>query len=646
MRRWEDIKLNKVSKKQHAVKKSKPVAKVKKNSRLFPSDPQERKVLKKQNAAVERARKKAERIRRAEKRDEEVLRRAALKGKSTINNEQVSLSEAKSKTVNGFIWRFAEKWGAQAIVFVVSIILAKKVEPSAHGTVALAGVFTTILGVFVDSGMANALIQKKNADDLDFSSMFYFNMAMCLFLYTVMFFAAPLIAKFYGIPELTAMVRVSSLTLVISGLKNVQNAYIVRHMLFKRFFFASLGGTIIAAVVGIVMALTGFGAWAIIAQMLVDGFLDTIILWFTVKWRPKWMFSFLRLKGLFSYGWKLLASSLIDTVYNKLRTLIIGKRYSEASLAFYNKGENFPSLFVSNINTAIDGVLFPTMSKAQDDRTVVRQMTRRSIKTSTYILMPIMMGLAVCAEPAVRILFSEKWLPCVFYLRIFCFSYAFWPIHTANLNAIKAVGRSDIFLKLEIIKKTINIAVIAVTMFISVEAMAWSLIFTSISGQIINSWPNKKLLGYSYLSQLKDMLPSILLSCFMGAIVWSVTLLPISNDWLILAIQVPLGVLIYVLGSKLFKLEMYTYLLDAGKEFLNKKRLKKAANLSMQANMILKEAARLQANATEPEQKKAAELQDMAAKMQKKAAELQKKAAKPEDNTVLSDAIAVTEVEA
>lgn len=569
--------MSKISKKQYAVKKSKPAARAKKNTRVLPTDPEGRKAIKKQRAATERARRKAERLRRMEKHDEEVLRRAALKSGNMIENKAESLADAKKKTVNGFMWRFAEKWGAQAIVFVVSIILARELEPAQFGTVALITVFTGILSVFIDSGMANALIQKKNADDLDFSSMFYFNVVMCLGLYAVMFFAAPLIAKFYGKPELVAMTRVSSLSLVIAGVKNVQNAYIVRHMLFKRFFFGSLGGTIVAAVISITMAFMGFGAWAIIAQTLIDAAMDTIILWFTVKWRPKKMFSFLRLKALFSYGWKLLVSGLIDTIYNKLRTLIIGKRYTSEDLAFYNKGNNFPSLFTTNINTAIDGVLFPTMSKAQDDKALVRQMTRRAIKTSTYILMPLMMGLAVCAEPIIRIIYTDKWLPCVFFLRIFCFSYAFYPIHTANLNAIKAVGRSDIFLKLEIIKKAINIAAIAVTMFISVEAMAWSLIFTSISGQIINSWPNKKLLGYSYLSQIKDMLPSILLSCFMGAAVWSITLLPITNDWLILAIQVPLGIAIYVGGSKLFKFEMFDYLLNAIKEFKNKRKAKAEA---------------------------------------------------------------------
>lgn len=562
--------MSELNRKKHAVKKSKPNAKKQKHKIILPTDPKEKNKLKRQRKAELRRK-------RMEKHDEEVLRRAALTSKTTIDNNEVSLADAKKKTVNGFMWRFFEKWGAQAIVFVVSIILARRLAPGAYGTVALATVFTSILAVFIDSGMGVALIQKKNADDLDFSSMFYFNVFMCLTLYVIVFFTAPLVAKFYGNSDLTALVRVCGLTLIVSGVKSVQHAYISRHMLFKRFFFASLGGTLIAAAVGISMAYMGYGAWAIVMQNLVDATLDTIILWFTVKWRPKKMFSFLRLKGLFSYGWKMLVSGLIDTVYNKLRTLIIGKQYSEDDLAFYHKGDSFPSLFVTNINTAIDSVLLPTMSKAQDDKAVVRQMTRRSIKTSTYILMPIMMGLAVCAEPVIRILFTAKWLPCVFFLRVFCFSYAFYPIHTANLNAIKAVGRSDIFLKLEIIKKTVNIAAILATMFISVKAMALSVIFTSISGQIINSWPNKKLLGYSYLNQVKDMLPSILLSCFMGAVVYSVTLLPVSNDWLILAIQVPLGIMIYVLGSILFKMEIYHYLLEGINEWHKKLKMKRHA---------------------------------------------------------------------
>lgn len=480
---------------------------------------------------------------------------------------------SSTNVITNFFWRFLERCGAQGVTFIVSIVLARLLDPTVYGTVALVTIFTTIMQVFVDSGMGNALIQKKDADDLDFSSVFYFNMAMCSVLYLIMFLAAPFIASFYRMPELTAIVRVLSFVVVISGVKNVQQAYVSRHLMFKRFFFSTLGGTIGAAVIGIAMAYLGFGVWALVAQMLFNAAVDTTILWITVKWRPKKMFSFQRLKSLFSYGWKLLVSSLIDTVYNDLRQLIIGKKYSSGDLAYYNQGKKFPQLIVTNINTSIDSVLLPTMSKAQDDMAAVRSMTRRAIKTSTFLMMPAMIGLAVCAEPLVQLILTEKWLPCVLFLRIFCITYAFYPIHTANLNAIKAMGRSDLFLKLEIIKKTVGIIAILITMWISVQAMAYSFLVTTILNQIINSWPNKKLLNYSYLEQIKDMMPQILLSLGMGAAIYAVSFLHLSAS-LTLLIQIPLGVLVYWSGSKIFHVESYTYIIEMVKNF--KKRKKKA----------------------------------------------------------------------
>ena len=475
---------------------------------------------------------------------------------------------SKSVTSN-MIWRFLERCGAQGVTFLVSVVLARLLDPSVYGTVALVTVFTAILQVFVDSGMGNALIQKKDANDLDFSSVFYFNLSMCLLLYICMFFAAPLIASFYNMPDLTPVVRVLSLTLIISGVKNIQQAYVSRNLLFKKFFFATLGGTIGAAVIGIWMAWRGYGVWALVAQHLFNATLDTIILWATVKWRPKRAFSLERLKGLFSYGWKLLVSALLDTGYNNLRSLIIGKLYTSADLAFFNRGKQFPNLIVTNINTSIDSVLLPTMSKEQDNRDRVRDMTRRAIKTSTFIMMPLMMGLAVCAVPLIRIVLTDKWLPAAFFLRIFCFTYAFYPIHTANLNAIKAMGRSDLFLKLEVIKKVVSIAALVSTMFISVEAMALALPGTSILGQIINSWPNRKLLDYSYRAQLLDMLPQIGLSVIMGGMIFLIQFLRLS-DMATLLIQVPLGALVYIVGSKLLHIDSYEYVKGLIKSYTKK----------------------------------------------------------------------------
>ena len=273
------------------------------------------------------------------------------------------------------------------------------------------------------------------------------------------------------------------------------------------------------------------------------------------------MFSWGRLKGLLSFGWKMLASSLLDTVYNNIRSLIIGKMYSSSDLAYYDQGKKFPNVIVTNINTSIDSVLLPTMASAQDDAGRVKSMTRRAIKSSTYIMAPLMMGLAFCAEPIVRLVLTDKWLPCVPFLRIFCITYMFYPIHTANLNAIKAMGRSDLFLKLEIAKKIVGMALLLSTMWFGVMAMAYSLLVSSVFSQIINSWPNRKLLNYGYLEQLRDILSGIALAVVMGCCVSLISLLGLSNA-VTLLIQIPLGAVIYIAASALLHLESFEYLMD------------------------------------------------------------------------------------
>ncbi len=462
---------------------------------------------------------------------------------------------------SNLIWRFAERCGTQGVEFIVSLVLARLLAPEAYGTIALVTVFIAIMQVFVDSGLASALIQKKDADDIDFSSVFYFNIFWCISLYIIMFLCAPFIADFYNDVSLIPVIRVLSLTLVISGIRNVQQAYVSRNLIFKKFFFATLGGTIGAAVIGIALAYLGYGVWALVIQQIINALVGTIILWFTVKWRPKWVFSLSRLKELYSYGWKLLASGLLDVVYNNLRQLIIGKMYSSADLAFYNKGEQLPNLLITNIDTSINSVLLPVMSKEQEKWVTVKSMTRRSIKISTYVMAPMMMGLSAVAPVLIEILYTDKWLFCVPYLRIFCITYMFYPIHTANLNAIKAMGRSDLFLKLEIYKKIVGLLLLLVTMKQGVMAMAYSLLISSFVSQIINTWPNKKLLKYSYFEQMKDILPGILLSLGMGIVVSFVNIVEMPLV-LLLVVQVIGGILIYIAGSYFFKVESFTYLLE------------------------------------------------------------------------------------
>ena len=477
----------------------------------------------------------------------------------------------KNEIFSNLIWRFAERFGAQIITFVVNLVLARILLPEDYGMVAMINVVIVILQVFVDSGLGNALIQKPGADDLDFSTVFFFNMGMCTLIYALLCMAAPWIAEFYKNPAMTPVIRVVGLTLVVSGVKNVQQAYVSRNLLFKTFFFATLGGTLFSAVVGIFLACQGAGVWALAAQHLTNLCMDTVILWIMVKWRPKLLFSWQRFRALFSFGWKLLASSLLETVYNNLQNLIIGKKYTSADLAYYQRGDQFPSLLVTNINTSIGSVLFPAMAREQDDRESLRAHVRRAISVSSYLLWPLMVGLAVCAEPLVRLLLTDKWLPAVPYMQIACFVYGLMPIHTTNLQAITAMGRSDWYLRLEIIKKTVGLTVLLIAMHFGVLAIAASAIFTGCLGTFLNSWPNRKLLGYSFQEQLRDIAPSLFLSAFMGLIVWQVNRLSLSPLPTLL-IQVPLGAAVYLLGSRIFHLESYEYVLSAVKPLLGRLR--------------------------------------------------------------------------
>ena len=476
-----------------------------------------------------------------------------------------------SKVASNFLWRFFERFGAQMLNIVVGIILARKLGPGPSGQIAVVLAVINILKVFADSGMANALIQKKDPDDLDFSSVFFFNLVFSLLLYLGLFFSAPAIARFYHEDSYVAILRVLGILVVISGLYNVQLAYVSKTMQFKRFFFATLGGTVFSGALSIAMVYLGFGIWSLVALQLSNFAVNTLILWFTVNWRPKMMFSALRLRKLLSFGWKLLAASFLDTLYLQIYSLVIGRRYPKEELGQFDKGRNWPDQITTSINASLDSVLLPVLSAEQDNVHTLREMTRRAIKTSSFIMMPMMAGLAACATPLVRLLLKEQWLPCVPYMQIFCAIYAFYPLHTANLNAIKAMGRSDIFLKLEVVKKILETSVLLITLRYGVLAMALGQLFCDILAQLINAWPNKKLLNYPYWTQLKDLMPCLLLSLAMAGCVLAVQLLGL-HDLLTLVIQILLGVVIYVLGAKLLKLDSFDYILNMVKTILQRRK--------------------------------------------------------------------------
>jgi teichuronic acid exporter len=477
---------------------------------------------------------------------------------------------SKTRVLSGLLWKFMERGGTQGIQFIVQIILARLLLPGDYGIIALVIIFTSIASVFVQSGLNTALIQKKDADEVDFSSVFYLSFSIALIIYIILFFVTPYIAKFYEIPQITPVFRVLSFTLFFGAFNSIQNAVISRNLQFKKLFFSSTGAILISGIVGIYMAYAGYGVWALVGHQLSNQLFVTLILWLTVKWRPSLLFSLERVKQLFSFGWKLLLSRLIHIIYRELRSLIIGKMYNPAMLGFYNRGELFPSYLVGNIDGSIQSVMLPVLSSQQDNRPLVKDMMRRGIVTSSFVIFPMMVGLAVTAELLITILLTEKWLPCVPFLQIFCVFYSLMPIHTANLQAINALGRSDIYLKLEIIKIIIGLSILLVTLFYGVYAIALGQALSGIVFSFVNAYPNKKLLDYSYKEQWRDIYPSFLLSLVMGAVVYSLRLLGLSVI-LTLTIQICAGVILYLGMAWILKLESFNYILFTLRDIFFKK---------------------------------------------------------------------------
>lgn len=481
---------------------------------------------------------------------------------SPIQQQAVS----KNKVISSLIWKFLERGGVQGVQFVLSIILARLVTPEDYGVIAILLVFIQIATVFIQSGFNTALIQKKESDDLDFSSIFYLSFFVAGILYVLLFFASPFVAKFYQSELLIKLLRVISLTLFFGAINSVQNAYVSKTMQFRRFFFSSMGAVIGSGIVGIVLAYKGFGVWALVFQQLVRDFLICAILWFTVKWRPKFIFSFTRVKSLFSFGWKLLASALLDTVFKNLYSLIVGRIYNKETLGYFNRGHQFPQVIATNLDGSIQSVMLPTLSSHNDDITEVKRITRRSISMSAFLLMPCMFGLAAVAEPLVKVLLTDKWLPCVPFLQLACISYAIYPIHTANLTGINALGRSDVFLKLEVIKKIVIILNILITMPLGIYAMAIGQVISAFIASFINAWPNKKLMNYTYFEQWKDLIPSFLCSIIMAVVVWCLHFIPIPSIFL-LVIQIICGISVYILLCRIFKIEMFLYFINTIRGF-------------------------------------------------------------------------------
>lgn len=464
------------------------------------------------------------------------------------------MKKGQDGLLSNFSWKFAERMSAQLITLVVSIILARKLGPTEYGIIAIVNIFIAIANVFVSDGLGSALIQRKEIDALDYSSVLIINVAFGILLYLALFIAAPYLSAFYGegYEILTPVLRVLGLRLIPASISSVQHAYISRNMLFRKFFISTLLGTIVSGIAGIAMAYTGFGVWALVAQYLINATVGMLVLCFTLEKFVICRFSLLRVKKLIAYGTQLLSVRLLIVGFEEMRSLIIGKLYSASDLAYYSKGKQFPNLLVTNINVSISAVLFPKLSSQQSDKKAVKETTRKSIAYSSFFLCPALLGLAAVAESFVTVVLTEKWLLAVPMMKMFCVYYLFQPIHSANMQAIKAIGRGDIYLKLEVVKKAIEIVVLLMVMRISVDAIAISMPVLATLFVFINAYPNKKLLDYSLAEQMKDILPSVLLSLVMCLIISPIKLLGMP-DMLTMILQIIAGALSYAVLSYLTK---------------------------------------------------------------------------------------------
>lgn len=458
-----------------------------------------------------------------------------------MNDSKQNLNK---KIISGLVWKFLERILAQSVSFLVSVILARILSPDDYGIVAIILIFISLANVFVTSGFSTALVQNKKAKNVDFSTNFYCSLAVSIIIYIIFFMISPLIAKFYSNEQLCIVLRIFALKIPLSAFSSIQHAYVERNMLFKKYFFSTLLGTIISGFVGIFLAFMGYGVWALVYQYLTNTLIDIVVLLITVPWKPTLEFSFKSAKSMMKFGWKIFVADFAGTFFEQLRSIIIGKVYTSADLAFYNKGNQLPTLITSNVGASIMSVLFPAMANVNDNLKEVRNMTRKAVRVMSFIMFPLLFGLAAIAKTLVIFLFTEKWIMAVPYVRILSIAYAVSLIGTVSLQALKAIGRSDTLLKLEFIKKPIYLLLLIVGMKINVISVAITMGIYNIYGTIVNASALKKNLEYNYKEQIKDFISPLLLSSIMFIVVILLQNLSINN-FLLLIIQIIVGIIFY-----------------------------------------------------------------------------------------------------
>lgn len=484
------------------------------------------------------------------------------------------MESSKQKVAGGLFWSYGERIMAQLVSLIVSIVLARLLDPENYGVISIVMIFITFCDAIVTGGFGNAIVQKKDADELDVNTMLCCSVATSILLYTIIFCAAPYIASFYNMPVIRSILRVLGLRLLISGVNSIQRAWIQKRMLFKRFFISTSFGTIISAIVGISMAYNGKGAWALVGQYLTNSFIDTTVLLITNDWKPRIQFSWKRAIEMCSYGWKVLVTTVVYTIEADLRSLIIGKKFGSADLAYYDQGKKFPNLLVANINTSISNVMFPVLSENQNNLMRLKQLCRRAVRSEIYLLSPLLIGLIGIADTFVVAILSEKWASCIPFLRILTLVFLVRPFTTTCQQSILAVGRSDITLRIEIIVNAVAIGILFYSVFIleSVLGVAIGTLIAELVSLGMFMYYENKIIRYSYKEQFQDLIPSLSLASVMGVIVFVVHFLPI-NEGLALFLQIMIGAVFYIIASYMLQFETFIYLIGMLKEKIKNPRI-------------------------------------------------------------------------
>lgn len=451
----------------------------------------------------------------------------------------------KERTVKGVFWSCVERFSVQGIQFLVMIIMARLLTPKDYGLVGMVTIFIAVAQSLVDSGFSQALIRKQNRTETDNSTVFYFNIVVGILLYFILFAIAPWVADFYASPELTTLMRVVCLNVIFNSLVVVQRALFTVNIDFKTQAKASLTAAIVSGVIGISMAYSGFNYWSIVAQQLVNLGLNTLLLWIFARWRPQWIYSWSSFRELFSFGSKLLASGLLEVIYRNMYLLVIGKVFTASSLGYYTRANQFAEFPSSNLTSIMQRVTYPILCQIQNDDERLALIYRRFLRLSAFLIFPLLVGLSSVAKPFVLLLLKEQWLFAATLLQIICFAMMWYPIHAINLNLLQVKGRSDLFLKLEIIKKFIAVIVLCITVPMGLIAMCIGQIFSSILCLIINTHYTGELIQIGFLQQMQDLLPTLLLSLTMWAVVYFTTTL-CSDSLLQLVVGVLAGVIYYL----------------------------------------------------------------------------------------------------